>query len=445
MIGKKKHWFPDGKNQELRQAYYFNNLNNEGNPRNDSDVHQRALQSIVDGAKELRRCTEHTLHEILALLKDLAFRIDEEGMVALQREEPGAPQGWTKEQWSQFFRQVCFLDPWGSTTELDLPTEQEEKVMTEIQKMKEEISRLKEKLGKQDEENCTGTYPGAKRGLIIPPHRVYPKPVVPRMHEDILEPLRSLKIPQKPPRFQNSFGGSENVYRRQMMVLNFLATKGVNIRIEIDLVIAAIEGIAPRGSVVRTIVEKLVKGGLLESKIFSMEKPFHTSIHLVWLTADARDFCREVDWKVCESEWEKLNRCQGGADRREKNITIVIAAMHARLRGYGVTVFPEGEGKNVADLLLTDAGGNDLYVFIFLEDSSLDETIQKMKAVQGRVGVCTLETGGKEKLLQICRDNGIEHGLVTDLQFLIAGNGSDQSPMPITKITRDTAMWEGAW
>jgi len=423
---------------------YLENLSSVDD-MNGSDVHQRAIESILDGAREERRFAEKTVHAILALFTDLAFRIDGERMKVLQEREPDAPRGWTKAEWKQFFEPVRFYSFGWPRPELDLPTEQEEKMIEEIREMREQISQLKAQLGERDEEEFTGIHLGHTRGLIIPSHTTYPKPIVPRAYEDFIEPLRHMNLTKKPRRFQNVLGESESMYRRQLMVLYILATKGVNVRIEIDLLIAVVEEIAPRGSTVRKIVDKLKKGGLVESRIFSIERPFHTSINLVWMTDAAKDFCQKMNWKVSKSEWEKLNRCQGELEMGEKNIAIAIVALHARLRGYGVKVLPDSKGEISADLFLTDMEGNDFHVFVFLENWASDEIIGKMKAIQGKVGICTQDPEDKERTIEFCRKNGIGHGFVTDLQSLITGNGLDKRPMSITEITQRTVMWDREW
>jgi hypothetical protein len=414
-------------------------------PMSGSNIHQQAINSIIEGAREGRRLAENTIHEIIALLTDLAFKLDGRRMQAMRREEADAPRGWHANEWRLFFKPIYNYHFGWPGPELDLPTEEEEKMKVEIEEIRAKISRLKVQLGKPDVGNFTGTPSGNNRGLIIPHLSVYPKPVVPRVYEDIIEPLSHMKLPRKPPRFQAALGESESLYRRQLMLLYLLATKGVNVRIELDLVMAGVEGISPRASVVRKIVEKLVKGGLLESEILSIERPLHTSINLVRMTEDAKDFCRVLSWEVCESESERLKRLQGEEGMQEKNLAITILALHARLRGYRVKVLPETKGKISSDVLLTDAEQNAFQTFVLLEDSIPEITIERMKAVRGRVGICALDPKTRDKLVQECRQKGVEHGAAADFLSLIVGNKEDQKPMPISEITRKNVMWAEEW
>jgi hypothetical protein len=163
------------------------------------------------------------------------------------------------------------------------------------------------------------------------------------------------------------------------------------------------------------------------------------------LTKDAKDFCHELNWPVQKSEWERLARLQPGGDMQEKKVAMMLTALHARLRGYRVKVLPEINGVVPSDLLLMDANKKEYYTFVLLGDSISQEVIDKMKKVQGRVGVCALDPQNREKLKAICKKQGIIQGAEADLRLLIAGNKEDQNPISIIEINKDTRMWQEEW
>jgi hypothetical protein len=343
-------------------------------------------------------------------------------------------------EWKLFF-EPFHPDQAGWSTVETVPVEKYEKALAENQGLREMISQQESQL-----EELTKELSEKSRSVIAPdqntPHPSHPPPAISPDYEDMVEPLRKMEVHKKPARFQAAFAEAESLYRRQLMLLYLMATKGVSIRIEMDLVMAVVEGIAPRASVVRKIVEKLVKGELLESEVLTLERPLHTSINLIRMTKDAKDFCHEMNWPVQESEWERLTRLRGGKDLHEKNVAIMLTTLHARIRGYWVKVLPEMNGEILSDLLLTDGDKNEYHTFVLLEDSIPHDVINKMKRVKGRVGICAIDPQNRKLLSSICKEHGIIQGVATDLQLVITGNREDQKPISIMEINKNSKMWD---
>jgi hypothetical protein len=411
---------------------------------NESAFHQRAINDIIISEHELRRNAENTAREMRAILSDIAFRLDGGRIETLRHDDPHAPGNWSPFQWKQFFQEVQSVQPgWEKPIKAE-PDAKLEALLTENQGLREMIVQLKAQLANLEKGVFKRTRTKAQ-SVAVPPRSTHPTPAVPLEFEDMIEPLRRMALHRKPLHFQTAFSESESLYRRQLMILYALAKKGINVRIELDLLMSIVEGIGPRSSTVRKVVEKLVKGGLLSSEVHTIERPIHTAINLVQLTPDAVDYCRVMGWQVIESEWERLNQLQGGEEMREKNVAITILAFHARLRGYRVKVLPETKGMIFADVLLTDAEKNTFNIFVLLEDTLPKEMILQTRTLRGTVGICALDPGAREKFAGKCLQNGITHGVATDLKSLICGDAEDQKPMLISEITSKSLMWAGKW
>lgn len=231
-------------------------------------------------------------------------------------------------------------------------------------------------------------------------------------------------------------GGS----RRQLMVLYLLASKGFSPRIEVDLIIAAAENIGARSSTVRRVVDNLVAGELVQSEILSIESPINTCLNLIRLAPKGIECCRELKWDTCESEWERIIRLKG-KDNQRYILSLLILAMHARVRSYQVTILPEEKNYLGADILIIGSEGEKYPTILYTGDIPRIETMKEILKKVGKVCVCAMERESREKTIEKCKEAGIVLGYTTDLKSLIKVSPDSEKPIPIMDITSACPFW----
>jgi hypothetical protein len=224
------------------------------------------------------------------------------------------------------------------------------------------------------------------------------------------------------------------------MVLYLLASKGINPRIEADLIIGAVENIGARSSTVRRVVDSLAARELIQSEILTIESPIITCLNLIRLTPKGTECCWALEWDPCESEWEKIIRLKGKGNQRYV-LSLLILAMHARVRSYQVTVVPEEKNYLGADILLTDREGEKYPTVLCMGDIPMVETMKEISKKAGKVCVCAVEREGRGRIVEKCKEVGIALGGATDLKSLINVSPDAKKPIPIMDIPSDCALW----
>ena len=251
------------------------------------------------------------------------------------------------------------MNPWAR----DVPDKRLKQLEEENTGLRELISQMKVELAVLKKGDAAHRSIEGRKTEQIPYKYTHPMPAVPRAYEDIMASLREMPLLKKPPRFVEALSETETLYKRQLMMLYMLATKGVNARVELDLVLGIEEGIGPRSATIRRVAEKTETGNLIHSMTRFIDKPLHTGLTLVWLTPTGKEFCREMGWEVQESEWERLIRLRGEGEG-ETNLAIIIFAMHARSAGIYRPGAPGGGRKGGGGCRGGQQGGeDDLYVY----------------------------------------------------------------------------------
>jgi hypothetical protein len=350
----------------------------------DPTIHQRAIDSILAGEHELRRISENTGHELREILMDLAYRWDGRRLEDLRQNDPYAPGNWTTAEWKLFFRSFQpEPSPWDASHTFQ--KQDYENLLAENKKMKEIISAQKVQW-----EELANKSPGKDRfNKIQKPNQV--PSFCPRLtclpeYKETVDSLGKLPYPPRPTRFQSGFAETEDLYHHQLMYLYLLANRGMCICMEMDFVVSLMEGISPKTSMVRKVGATLEKEGALESEILHLIKPLLTSIKMVRMTEMAREFCREIDWPVQDSEWEKIIKDKRDEGMQEKNIATLLMMFHARIRGYRVKLPTENRGEISSDLLLVDGNQNQFHTYILLTDSIPEETVKKNEIRERKSG-----------------------------------------------------------
>jgi hypothetical protein len=260
------------------------------------------------------------------------------------------------------------------------------------------------------------------------------------VYKEIIPVLQKMGLKKLSDQNQSLFNSSEFLLRRQLMGLYLLASKGFSPRIEVDLIIAAAENIGARSSTIRRVVDNLVSWELVQSEILSIETPINTCLNLIRLTPKGIECCRELEWDTCESEWERIIRLKGKEDQRY-TLSIMLLAMHARIRSYQVDVLPEEKDYLGTDILITGRDGEKYPTFLCIGDIPMIETMKVILKNAGKVCACAMDPDRRGKIVEKCKEEGITLGGVTDLKSLINGFPNAEKPIPIMEISSDCALW----
>jgi hypothetical protein len=410
---------------------------------NETDVLQNAIEDIIKSEREFRSHAEQVARDLRSILMELAYRLDGQRLENMRHDDPNVPLSWAPEQWKGFFDQIPLIKTgWVEKTS--------EPSTIKLQALGEEIENLKkiiDQLQKIPE----------KKQPIIPSQVVEPqtppsqhqKPQdtsshvvkeVSLVYQEIIPVLQKMEPKKLPEKYKSLFNGSEFLLRRQLMVLYLLASKGFSPRIEVDLIIAAAENIGARSSTVRRVVDNLVAGELVQSEILSIESPINTCLNLIRLAPKGIECCRELEWDTCESEWERIIRLKGKDDQRYI-LSIMLLAMHARVRSYQVNVLPEQMVYLGADILITGRDGEKYPTLLCTGDIPAIETMKEILQKAGKICACAMEPESRGRIVERCKEAGIILGGVMDLKTLINGLPNSQKPIPIMNVTQDCPLW----
>ena len=136
----------------------------------------------------------------------------------------------------------------------------------------------------------------------------------------------------------------------------------------------------------RRTVELLVDNHLLEAETLRLLQP-ETSLALVRLTEEGRQLCRVLGWEPVESDWERLLRMKAPDWPKERLLEILIFAMHARLRGWGVQLQPEVAGADPH--LHVERGEMSCYAWLVSGSALNVERWRSLPELPGQFGLCT--------------------------------------------------------
>lgn len=410
---------------------------------NETDVLQNAIEDIIKSEREFRSHAEQVARDLRSILMELAYRLDGQRLENMRHDDPNVPLSWAPEQWKGFFDQIPLIKTgWVEKTS--------EPSTIKLQALSEEIENLK-KLIDQLQKTPEKKQPIISSPIAEPqaPPSQHQKPQdtsshvvkeVSLVYKEIIPVLQKIGLKKLPEKYSSLFSGSEVLLQRQLMVLYLLASKGFSPRIEVDLIIAAAENIGARSSTIRRVVDNLVSGELVQSEILSIESPINTCLNLIRLTPKGIECCRELEWDTCESEWERIIRMKGKDDQMYI-LSLLILAMHARVRSYQVTVLPEEKNYSGADILITGRNGEKYPTLLCTGDISVVESMKDILQKAGKVCVCAIDPEGREKIVKKCKEAGITLGGETDLKSLINASRDAIKPIPIMDISPDNTLW----
>jgi regulator of replication initiation timing len=417
---------------------------------------ERALEDILNAERELRQNAERMAREYRALVLELAQRLAGEQLEARRRDNPGVPQVWTAADWTAFWNSV----PVGTSSGWTKPNGNgHEALERRIVQLEGELTALRERLERAQAEaaqerrtreelqkrleEAQQEKPKKKKGEAKrPAERILTPEELPRLWRKLVEEMSGMVVPPAPERFKAQLKPKESDirYRRKVLVLYAVACGGISSRMEIDRVVSVVEGLSERTNSVRRPLDELVQTGLLICETIRMTSPFETGLAVYRLAEDGKALCGLWGWRVVENEWERLMRLHQGSEQEAHSVVILAFALHARLRGWDVSILPEVEGAARPDVLV-ERDGERWYVEVERGDGSRRKWKNLAVLNGGKVALCAANDAGREKLVRDCKAERLE-GVATDLRTLsFVGNELRK----MFDITPAEPLWVERW
>ncbi len=373
-------------------------------------IHTRSLEDLLASEREFRESIEADRRALADVLYDLAMRLDGERLEAMRLADPTVPKYWTAEDWRNFFDAV--QTPASPPLPVSIPWGRKDN-------------------GKPQKKTVQ---PPALLPRSEPPKSEPKKSAVSTAHRPPANLLAAYSEPPKPDdvRLAGMLKGKR--WRRGTMALYLIARRGINTMMEIDLSIMTVEPELKtmRSNSVRSPLKELVKGEyLIEDTLDVRRGDFVTNLKVFRLSEQGKAFCFRLGWKPVESEWERLITRHEGLRFPAHTAAVLLFAVHARRRGYRVTVVPDTGGPYAPDVRLS-ADGKTLDVEVELGTKERIPKWKNMAAVQGFAALCAATEAGRKRLVADCRAFGIG-GMATDLHSL--------RNVSLEDITPDTPLW----
>ncbi|RMD60460.1 hypothetical protein D6833_09615 [Candidatus Parcubacteria bacterium] len=381
-------------------------------------IRTRSLEDLLSAEREFRESIEADRRALADVLYDLAMRLDGERLEAMRLTDPTIPKYWTAEDWRRFFDVVQTPQssplpaiPWGLKG-----------------------SGKKQGTKKTAEQNAVlSSAQPAETKQVERVERDTPQPTLSSpstaTHRVATNLLAEYSEPPKPDDLRMAGVLKGKRWRRGTMAMYLIARQGINTMMEIDLSIVTVEPELKtlRTNSVRAPLKELVEGGyLIEETLDVRRGDFVTNLKTFRLSEKGKAFSFRMGWDAVESDWERLITRHEGLRFPAHTAAVLLFAVHARRRGYRVTVVPDTDGPYAPDIrMATDE--ETLDVEVELGTKERPQKWKNMAAAQGFVALCAATEAGRKRLVADCRAAGIS-GVATDLHSLRAISLEDITP-----------------
>jgi len=407
-------------------------------------VLERLHQTLVEAERDLRLQAEAQIRAYHALMQDLVHRLGlAEHLDEARHADPHAPAGWGPAEWRAFFDTAL-----GKVTQTQTPPwGMEKQARKELERLTARIAELEAALrqaeeGRRQAERQIQALQERLQQQARPPAAAAPKPSSypasdqQPYYQNLRDTLKALPIPSRTtlPIKWRDWLPTGNRYQRAVQVL-WLLGQGMNIRLEIDWVLAQANGLKPRSGSIRRLFQFLEERGLITEKVLRLKTP-QTRLSVVRLTNQGRDVVQALGFEVREGEWERLTRLHEGDRFPAHTVAVLIFALHARLRGWQVEVMPEANGKTPPDVLVAKDGQR---LFVEVERGEREKAAKWRNIAQlndGRVALCAMTPDHRALLVGDCKKRRLP-GVATDLEGLISVSWAE--------ISTDTPLWLEEW
>ena len=402
------------------------------------DVYQRSLGDLLAAEKARRQVVEADRAKLVHLLTILAQRHDGERLEEFRRQDPGTPEHWSAEEWTDFFSKPPATKVQGHAWSANGNSHQEAETKDINLNQDEKRTNETNTAHHQPKESVQAS---SAKDQVSDSRNVTLENMTPETgeHDTCLPKTPTLtdfsppKIPYKYKGLLKNHGLTTLRWRRGSMMLYLMATYGINAHLELDVYIAKREGLSYRSNSTKKPLENLAAAGLVIAETLRMEVgDFRTALKLARLTDEGRTLCNALGWPAVESDWERMIRLHQGLQQPRHTLAVLYFALLARVRGWSTEVVPELDGSVDPDILVTK-GDDRYFVEIELGTRGNEKQTAKWKNLadlQGSVAICAPNVKVRERLAKDCRLAKLS-GVATDLATLVAKRYYESKDEPL--------------
>jgi len=405
-------------------------------------LRERSLQDLLEAERAVRLAIEAERRSFIAILTRLAQQLSGEQLEEARRVDPSAPKYWAARDWEQFFTKIEIQHlnnqvphPWERGEHQNSP-KTTTSLKAQLLDAEKEIESLQAKLtiAETSSQEVKGTTPGSKETpLVTAPSPKNVSEIAAESH-----PLADFSVPEKPLSFRQFFPNqnwTQLRWRRGTMMLYLIATLGVNAHLEIDKIIAPLEGLSYRTNSTKKPMAMFEEAGVLIGAALSIDKGIQTTLKIVRLTDKGRELCQMLGWQPVVSDWEMLLEKHEGERMQAHTLAVLLFAIHARARGWHTEVMPNVEGPSIPDIRV-NKGDQSHLVEVELSINDRPAKWKNMAEEQGYVALCSGDLKGRGRLVGDCKLAG-HKGLATDLKTL--------DTKRVYEITSNDPLWIENW
>jgi len=412
-------------------------------------VYRRSLSDLLKAEKSRRQAVEADRTRLVQLLTRLAQHHDGQRLEEYRRQDPGTPEHWSAEEWTEFFSRPPAVQTQAHSWDTNSNGHQKDdlkRMQAEVRRLKTHTEHLQMKTdGRPEpgdgEQVSAGEREIDDRVLEIGKAPVARPPACPEFIEGSSVPLTDFSPPNVPYKYKGlltNHGLKDLRWRRGSMLLYLISTFGMNAHLEMDVFIAKREGLSYRSNSTKKPLENLAAAGLVIAETLRMEVgDFRTALKLARLTDEGRQLCDALGWQVVESDWDRLIRLHQGQKQTRHTLAVLYFALLARVRGWTTKVVPEVEIGAVPDILVAK---DDQRYFVEVELGTRGNEKQTAKwknlaDAHDRVAICAPNVKVRERLIKDCRLAKLS-GVATDLATLVAKRYYE---------SKDEPLWVKEW
>ena len=439
---------------------------------------ERVFDDLLQAERSHRHVAEKINHEFIALLTQIATRLDGSPFEELRRKDPSIPGRWTLGDWGLFFAEVqSQKSGWGArpaATESDQKLESSRaneelaelraalaKAQADVSQLEGELKKLRAEAPRYEKKEKYKAPPVAEKparengeDAVLDETLVTAQAAkAPKSYSGILTDLRQFLQNVPPPELAyKPIAEQGRDWRRYAGMIYMIGRYGLSSAMELRRLMGdGVVGLPKldsdevqgpvRGSSgsLGKLLENLKDYGFLVDDMHALGISKNGFGLLIYRLTPAGEVLYQTitGQPAVESEWSKLIRLHEGARFTEHTAACLAFAVHARRCGWSVEMLPTVEGHAVPDVLVSRENER---TYVEVEINTNDK-LSKWKNLAelngGFAAVCARTFEAGEKLGAFCKTNGIKLGLSTDLATLFEA-GYYGAPV-------GGQLWQNAW
>lgn len=252
-------------------------------------------------------------------------------------------------------------------------------------------------------------------------------------------------LPKRPPApFDKILAGGQRVggdlvrvYQRYWMAVYLVGRWGLSASLEIEHIIAALDGVSSRSGSLRRILEDLTNGNIFVQQKLEMDTPRTALVVNRLSELGVQLYLALFNETPVENEWSQLLRLSDKAVS-EHDMARLFFTMHARKCGWMTQLFPAGSVEQPAGSdAWVNKGSETYYVKLALDRQEPSVSWQELaKLNHGHAVLCSSTADLRLRLAADCQLDHVS-GVATDIETLVK--------MKYKIMDHNTDLWVGRW